>query len=33
MGAVISVEAKERIEGYITRAAHGGAKLLVDGRA
>jgi malonate-semialdehyde dehydrogenase (acetylating) / methylmalonate-semialdehyde dehydrogenase len=32
MGAVISQVAKERIEGYITRAEAKGAKLLVDGR-
>ena len=32
LGAVISQEAKERIERYITEAVAGGAKLLVDGR-
>ncbi len=32
LGAVISKEAKERIEGYITEAEKAGAKILVDGR-
>ena len=32
LGAVISVEAKHRIEGYITEAVKMGAELLVDGR-
>ncbi len=32
LGAVISKEAKERIEGYITQAEKDGAKILVDGR-
>ncbi len=32
LGAVISKEAKERIEGYITEAEKQGAKILVDGR-
>ncbi len=32
IGAIISAKAKERIEGYITRAAERGAKLLLDGR-
>jgi malonate-semialdehyde dehydrogenase (acetylating)/methylmalonate-semialdehyde dehydrogenase len=32
LGAVISKEAKERIEKYITEAEHQGAKILVDGR-
>jgi malonate-semialdehyde dehydrogenase (acetylating)/methylmalonate-semialdehyde dehydrogenase len=32
LGAVISREAKERIEGYITEAEQAGAKILVDGR-
>jgi malonate-semialdehyde dehydrogenase (acetylating)/methylmalonate-semialdehyde dehydrogenase len=32
LGAVISREAKERIEGYITQAEKDGAKILVDGR-
>lgn len=32
LGAVISKEAKERIEGYITDAEAQGAKILVDGR-
>ncbi len=32
LGAVISKEAKERIEGYITQAEKDGAKVLVDGR-
>ena len=32
LGSVISREAKERIEGYITEAAEQGAKILVDGR-
>ena len=32
LGAVISVEAKERIERYITEAEQQGAKILVDGR-
>ncbi len=32
LGAVISQEAKERIESYITEAAALGAKILVDGR-
>ncbi|MEZ5345974.1 MAG: CoA-acylating methylmalonate-semialdehyde dehydrogenase [Pyrinomonadaceae bacterium] len=32
LGAVISKEAKERIEGYITEAENDGAKILVDGR-
>ena len=33
LGAVISREAKERIEGYITEAEESGAKILVDGRS
>lgn len=32
LGAVISKEAKERIENYITEAEQAGAKILVDGR-
>jgi malonate-semialdehyde dehydrogenase (acetylating) / methylmalonate-semialdehyde dehydrogenase len=32
MGAIISPVAKERIEGYITRAEAAGAKITVDGR-
>ena len=32
LGAVISREAKERIENYITEAEQAGAKILVDGR-
>jgi malonate-semialdehyde dehydrogenase (acetylating)/methylmalonate-semialdehyde dehydrogenase len=32
LGAVISAEAKKRIEGYITEAEQQGAKILVDGR-
>ena len=32
MGAIISAEAKARIEGYIDRAAQAGARILVDGR-
>lgn len=32
LGAVISREAKERIENYITEAERDGAKILVDGR-
>ncbi len=32
LGAVISRESKERIEGYITEAENQGAKVLVDGR-
>lgn len=32
LGSVISKEAKERIEGYITDAEKAGAKVLVDGR-
>ncbi len=32
LGAVISMKAKERIEGYITEAEKQGAKILVDGR-
>lgn len=32
LGAVISAEAKERIENYITEAEKEGAKVLVDGR-
>lgn len=32
LGAVISLQAKERIEGYITEAERQGAKVLVDGR-
>lgn len=32
LGAVISKEAKQRIEKYITEAEHQGAKVLVDGR-
>jgi len=32
LGAVISKEAKERIENYITEAEKAGAKVLVDGR-
>lgn len=32
LGSVISKEAKERIEGYITEAEQAGAKVLVDGR-
>ena len=31
LGAVISKESKERIEGYITEAEKQGAKILVDG--
>ncbi|MDH3710792.1 MAG: CoA-acylating methylmalonate-semialdehyde dehydrogenase [Cyclobacteriaceae bacterium] len=33
LGAVISLEAKQRIEGYITQAESAGAKVLVDGRS
>ncbi|MBS1731773.1 MAG: CoA-acylating methylmalonate-semialdehyde dehydrogenase [Bacteroidetes bacterium] len=33
LGAVISKESKERIEGYITEAEKNGAKILVDGRS
>ena len=32
IGAIISAKAKERIEGYITRAEAAGAKITVDGR-
>lgn len=32
LGSVISLEAKERIEGYIAEAEAAGAKILVDGR-
>ena len=32
LGAVISAEAKKRIQGYITEAEQQGAKILVDGR-
>jgi len=32
VGAIISAKAKDRIEGYITRAADRGAKVLLDGR-
>ena len=32
LGAVISRQSKERIEGYITEAERAGAKVLVDGR-
>src|SRR5204863_5844002 len=32
IGPVISKEAKQRIEGYITEAEKAGAKVLVDGR-
>ena len=32
LGAIISAEAKTRIEGYITRAESSGANILVDGR-
>src|ERR1044071_4481847 len=32
LGPVISREAKERIEQYVTEAAGAGAKILVDGR-
>ena len=32
LGAVISAEAKSRIEGYIAEAENAGAKILVDGR-
>ena len=32
LGAIISAAAKERIEGYITRAEAAGAKITVDGR-
>jgi len=32
LGSVISKEAKERIEGYITEAENQGAQILVDGR-
>ncbi|NNE99067.1 MAG: CoA-acylating methylmalonate-semialdehyde dehydrogenase [Pyrinomonadaceae bacterium] len=32
LGSVISKEAKERIEGYISQAEKDGAKILVDGR-
>ena len=32
LGSVISKEAKERIEGYITEAEQQGAKILLDGR-
>jgi malonate-semialdehyde dehydrogenase (acetylating)/methylmalonate-semialdehyde dehydrogenase len=32
IGAIISAKAKERIEGYITRAAKRGAKVRLDGR-
>ncbi len=32
LGSVITKEAKERIEGYITAAEQAGAKVLVDGR-
>lgn len=33
LGAIISSEAKERIEGYVSRAEEAGAKILVDGRS
>jgi len=33
LGSVISAEAKERIENYITEAENDGAKILVDGRS
>ena len=32
LGAIISIQAKERIEGYITEAVAEGARILVDGR-
>lgn len=32
MGAIINKAAKDRIEGYISRAEAGGAKILIDGR-
>ena len=32
IGAIISAKAKDRIEGYITRAAERGAKIRLDGR-
>jgi malonate-semialdehyde dehydrogenase (acetylating) / methylmalonate-semialdehyde dehydrogenase len=32
IGAIISATAKQRIEGYISRAAEGGAKVRLDGR-
>lgn len=32
LGAVISAQAKQRIEGYITEAEKGGARVLLDGR-
>ena len=32
LGAIISTQAKERIEGYITEAVAEGARILVDGR-
>ncbi|MFQ6673849.1 MAG: CoA-acylating methylmalonate-semialdehyde dehydrogenase, partial [Fidelibacterota bacterium] len=32
LGAIISKQAKERIEGYITQAEANGARILVDGR-
>ena len=32
LGAIISIQAKERIEGYITEAVVEGARILVDGR-
>jgi malonate-semialdehyde dehydrogenase (acetylating)/methylmalonate-semialdehyde dehydrogenase len=32
LGSVISKQAKERIENYITEAEHDGAKILLDGR-
>ena len=32
LGAIISIQAKERIEGYITEAVTEGARILVDGR-
>ena len=32
MGAIISSDAKERIEGYISRAEAAGGKVLIDGR-
>jgi malonate-semialdehyde dehydrogenase (acetylating)/methylmalonate-semialdehyde dehydrogenase len=32
LGSVISAEAKDRIEGYITQAEKDGAKILLDGR-
>jgi malonate-semialdehyde dehydrogenase (acetylating)/methylmalonate-semialdehyde dehydrogenase len=32
LGTVISAEAKDRIENYITKAERNGAKILIDGR-